>query len=137
MKKWNAPNSGSTCCSRAELLVPNLTRSSKTQQDFERCCEIFSKAPWNTLKYPLHQCSRILSLRSPWNGFCKLHPYFWLLSDNLPLFTTTFSRDTRFKFFLPPWRIYRCVTASMKTIKTQSKPFSSCFPIWSHAEEDV
>ena len=90
-----------------------------------------SKAPWNTLKYSLHQCSRILSLWSRWNYFCKLNPYFWFVSDNLPLFTMTFSCDIRFKFFLPPWRIYRCVTANMKTIKTQSEPNPSIFHIWS------
>ena len=29
-----------TCCTRAELvLAPNPNRSSKTQQDFDRCCE--------------------------------------------------------------------------------------------------
>ena len=87
-----------------------------------------SKAPRNTLKYSLHQCSRILSLWSRWNYFCKLNPYFWFVSDNLPLFTMTFSCDTRFKFFLPPWRIYRCVTANMKTIKTRSEPNPSVFP---------
>ena len=60
-----------------------------------------------------------------------------MLSDNLPLFTTTYSRDTRFKFFLPPWRIYRCVTANMKTIKTQSEPNPSYFPIWSLREDST
>ena len=30
MKKWNAPNSRGTCCSRAEFLAPNPTRSSET-----------------------------------------------------------------------------------------------------------
>ena len=90
-----------------------------------------SKAPWNTVKYSLHQCSTILSLWGRWNYFCKLNPYFWLLSDNLPLFTTTFSRDTRFKFFPLPWRTYRCVTANMKTIKTQREPIPSIFHIWS------
>ena len=94
-----------------------------------------SKAPWKTLKYSLHQCSRILSLWSRWNYFCKLNPHFWFVSDNLPLFTMTYSRDTRFKFFLPPWRIYRCVTANMKTIKTQSEPNPSYFPIWSLRED--
>ena len=34
-----------------------------------------SKEPWNTLKYSLHQCSRILSLWSRCNYFCKLNPY--------------------------------------------------------------
>ena len=87
-----------------------------------------SKAPWNTLKYSLHQCSRILSLWSRWNYFCKLNPYFWFVSDNLPLFTMTFSCDTRFKFLLPPWRIYRWVTANMKTIKTRSEPNRIVFP---------
>ena len=96
---------------------------------------LISKAPWKTLKYSLHQRLRILSLWSRWNYFCKLNPCYWLLSDNLPLFTTTFSRDTRFKFFLPPWRIYRCVTANMKTIKTQSEPNPSYFPIWSLRED--
>ena len=94
-----------------------------------------SKAPWKTLKYSLHQFSRILSLWSRWNYFCKLNPHFWFVSDNLPLFTMTYSRDTRFKFFLPPWRIYRCVTANMKTIKTQSEPNPSYFPIWSLRED--
>ena len=92
---------------------------------------LISKAPWKTLKYSLHQCLRILSLWSRWNYFCKLNPCYWLLSDNLPLFTTTFSRDTKFKFFLPPWRIFRCVTANIKTIKTQSEPNPSIFHIWS------
>ena len=92
---------------------------------------LISKAPWKTLKYSLHQRLRILSLWSRWNYFCKLNPCYWLLSDNLPLFTTTFSRDTKFKFFLPPWRIFRCVTANIKTIKTQSEPNQSIFHIWS------
>ena len=133
MKKWSAPNSRSTCCSRAELLVPNPTRSSKTSAGFWALLWMFlrllnSKAPRNALKYSLHQCSRILSLWSRWNYFCKLNPYFWFVGDNLPLFTVTFSCDTRFKFFLPPWRIYRCVTANMKTIKTRSEPNPSVFP---------
>ena len=62
------------------------------------------------------------------NYFCKLNPYFWFVSNNLPLFTMTFSCDTRFEFFLPPWRIYRCVTANMKTIKTRSEPNPIVFP---------
>ena len=98
---------------------------------------LISKAPWKTLKYSLHQFLRILSLWSRWNYFCKLNPCYWLLSDNLPLFTTTFSRGTRFKFFLPPWRIFRCVTANIKTIKTQSEPNPSIFHIWSIQAEDV
>ena len=47
------------------------------------------------------------------------------------MFTTTFTA----KCFPPSWAIYRCVTANMKVIKTQSQPNPSYFPKESFEEK--
>ena len=60
--------------------------------------------------------------------FLLIKPVLLIRERQFALFTMTFSCDTRFKFFLPPWRIYRCVTANIKRIKTRSEPNPIVFP---------
>ena len=61
-------------------------------------------------------------------GTIFVNSYFWALREKLPLFTTTFCSETGFKFFLPPKRICRCVTANMERIKPRVNPIQAFFP---------
>ena len=51
------------------------------------------------------------------------------------MITTTFPAKLGSSFFFFPWAFYRCVTADMKVVKTQSEPIPSYFPMGSPGED--